>query len=209
VKVVDFGLAKRLDGAAAKVVTGPFENMGSPCCMSPEDPEPARARRAHGHLVARRGAVSAADHGAPFNGDSVAEVCAGCSTPRRCSSPSTVGARPGIEAIVARCLEKKPEDRYQSIGDSSKRCAATKRRRSPPPSRASMTRSSLRSSLRRSALRPGGAEGRAGRRSAAKSPVFTRSVPAASSSRCCSVRSALLAYGGLQVAEGTAFDHAC
>ncbi|HEX4341073.1 MAG TPA: serine/threonine-protein kinase [Polyangiaceae bacterium] len=36
VKVVDFGLAKRLDGSGAKVVTGPFENMGSPCYMSPE-----------------------------------------------------------------------------------------------------------------------------------------------------------------------------
>jgi serine/threonine protein kinase len=146
VKVVDFGLAKRLDGAAAKVVTGPFENMGSPCYMSPEQIESPQELDERTDIwslgVVLYRLLTAV---LPFDGDSVAEVCARVLN----ATPVLVSKhRPeldtGIEAIVARCLEKKPEDRYQSIGDLEQALRSYEAAAVTATQPGSMTRSSLR-----------------------------------------------------------------
>jgi serine/threonine-protein kinase len=122
VKVVDFGLAKRLDGAGAKVITGPLENMGSPCYMSPEQigsPQQVDERTDIWSLgVVLYRLVTGC---LPFDGDSLAEVCARVLN----ASPKPLAEHnpeldASLQAIVARCLEKKPEDRYASIDELRK-----------------------------------------------------------------------------------------
>ncbi|HVW25320.1 MAG TPA: serine/threonine-protein kinase [Polyangiaceae bacterium] len=122
VKVVDFGLAKRLDGAGAKVITGPLENMGSPCYMSPEQigaPQQVDERTDIWSLgVVLYRLVTGL---LPFDGDSLAEVCArvlnAVPKPLPECNPALDAS---LETIVARCLEKKPEDRYASVDELRK-----------------------------------------------------------------------------------------
>jgi hypothetical protein len=119
-KVVDFGLAKRID-AAPLVVTGPQDSMGSPCYMSPEQittPHEVDTRTdiwSVGCVLYRLLTLTM-----PFDGSTILEVYARVLN----AQPKPLGlVRPdldrGIEAIVARCLEKDPKRRYQTIAELS------------------------------------------------------------------------------------------
>jgi predicted Ser/Thr protein kinase len=118
VKVVDFGLAKRLD-AAPLVVTGPQDSMGSPCYMSPEQittPHEIDARTdiwSLGCVLYRMLTLTM-----PFDGSTVLEVYARVLNaqpkPLRTVRPELDR---GIEMIVERCLQKDPKRRYQTIGE--------------------------------------------------------------------------------------------
>ncbi len=120
VKVVDFGLAKRMD-VAPLVVTGPQDSMGSPCYMSPEQittPHAVDARTdvwSLGAVLYRMLTLTM-----PFDGSTVLEVYARVLN----AQPKPLReVRPeldrDIEAIVARCLEKDPARRYQSVHELS------------------------------------------------------------------------------------------
>ncbi len=121
VKVLDFGLAKQFSSPRAMAVTGPQDNMGSPCYMSPEQittPQSIDARTDIWSLgvVLHRLLTDAL----PFDGKSILEVLS-----HVLSAPplSLREARPDLEfdpelaAIIARCLEKQPEARYSSMNE--------------------------------------------------------------------------------------------
>lgn len=130
VKVVDFGIAKRLDAARAKIVTGPQDRIGSPCYMSPEQMVSPKAVDPRTDVWAL-GVVlyqSLTGH-LPFDGNTLEEMFERIQS---ADAPPPSTYRPqvdfGLDAVVARCLQKDPNDRYQSIGELA---AELERLRSP------------------------------------------------------------------------------
>ena len=118
VKVLDFGLAKRINSSRLRL-TGPQDSIGSPFYMSPEQivtPQQVDARTdiwSIGVVLYRflTGRV-------PFQGDTLIEVFAHVINAR----PESIRAlRPELDEeldrIVARCLEKDVGQRYQSIAE--------------------------------------------------------------------------------------------
>jgi serine/threonine-protein kinase len=116
IKVLDFGLAKQL-GSAALGVTGPQDSLGSPGYMSPEQittPQLVDARSdiwSLGVVLYRL-----LTNTLPFGGDSLVEVL---SHILNATPPPLAQIRPGLDAelhaIVARCLEKDPAARYETM----------------------------------------------------------------------------------------------
>jgi len=115
VKVLDFGLAKDLRGGSALTQTGQF--LGTPHFMSPEslgggEIGPATDLYSLGAVAYRllTGSV-------PFDSDSIGEVIvAHLQTPPR--PPWELAEVPDdLQAIVLRCLEKSPADRFASVED--------------------------------------------------------------------------------------------
>jgi len=119
VKVLDFGLAKQIDrgpDSAHLSMTGAM--VGTPMFISPEaitSPDEIDARTD----VYAVGAVAyTLLTGAPvFDGRTMVEVC----SQHLYSEPVPVSVRapdtpPDLEALVMRCLKKKPEERYPSAG---------------------------------------------------------------------------------------------
>ncbi|MBL4849241.1 MAG: protein kinase [Planctomycetes bacterium] len=113
--LADFGIAKSMDRETR--YTGSGELLGSPAYMAPE--------QAKGELSSLDARTDVYGLGAvlyelltgrpPFVGASViqllSQVCEARPTPPR---QLVAGLDPGVEAIVLRCLEKNPADRYQS-----------------------------------------------------------------------------------------------
>jgi hypothetical protein len=121
VKVLDFGLAKQFGGQRKMAMTGPQDSIGSPCYMSPEQittPQSIDSRTDIWSL----GVVlhHFLTDTLPFEGSSIIEVI---SHVLSAAPKSLHEARPQLEfdpeleAIVARCLEKKPEARYQTMAE--------------------------------------------------------------------------------------------
>lgn len=116
IKVLDFGLAKQL-GSAALGVTGPQDSLGSPGYMSPEQittPQLVDARSdiwSLGVVLYRL-----LTNRLPFGGDSLVEVLSHILN----ATPLPLAElKPGLDAalhdIVARCLEKDPAARYDTM----------------------------------------------------------------------------------------------
>lgn len=140
VKVLDFGLAKQLGSSKALGVTGPQDSLGSPCYMSPEQvstPQLVDSRTDVWSLgvVLYRLLTNAL----PFDGDSMVEVLSHilAATPQPMSA-----MRPGLDAeldaIVNRCLERAPDDRYQTMAQLAEALKSylaerTARESAPPP----------------------------------------------------------------------------
>jgi hypothetical protein len=121
VKVLDFGLAKQFGSPRALAVTGPQDSMGSPCYMSPEQivtPQSIDSRTDIWSLgvVLHRLLTDTL----PFDGGNVLEVL---SHVLNAEPKSLLDARPELDpeldAIVRRCLEKKPDARYATMNDLS------------------------------------------------------------------------------------------
>ena len=109
VKVVDFGIARAVDGTVTTKV------LGTPGYMAPEQAlnKPVDART---DLYAAGCVLFAVlTGGPPFVGDSaVAVVVQHLSQPPPAPSGLRPGLPEGVDAVVARALAKEPDDRYQS-----------------------------------------------------------------------------------------------
>jgi serine/threonine protein kinase len=119
-KVVDFGLVKALEAGADPGITATNAVLGTPLYMAPESivsPDRVDARAdiyalgALGYFLLTGEPV--------FTGRSVLEICSQqlCTVP---VAPSTRISRDlphDLEALLLKCLSKKPEDRPQSADD--------------------------------------------------------------------------------------------
>ncbi len=121
VKVLDFGLAKQFGGQRKLAMTGPQDSIGSPCYMSPEQittPQNIDSRTDIWSLgvVLHHFLTDVL----PFEGSSIIEVISHVlsAAPKSLhEARSQLDFDPELEAIVARCLEKKPEARYQTMAE--------------------------------------------------------------------------------------------
>src|SRR5262249_997438 len=120
VKVLDFGLAKALDGQEKANVTSPNALMGTPLYLSPEAvnrPDAVDARSdvyavgAVGYFLLTGRAV--------FTGASIMETCLkhAREAPEPPSARSGKAVSPDLEALLLRCLAKAPADRPRDAAD--------------------------------------------------------------------------------------------
>ena len=120
VKVLDFGISKieARPGAQAMQLTRTTEVMGSPSYMSPGAAAARRATSTRARTSGRSASSSTSCSPArvPFDAETVTELVLVVVTEKE---PPVRSLRPdcpeGLEAIVARCLEKQPEHRFQSV----------------------------------------------------------------------------------------------
>jgi serine/threonine-protein kinase len=122
IKVLDFGISKvtRNIGATADLsLTKTMAVIGSPLYMSPEQMKSARNVDARSDIWSLGVVLFEAVAGAPpFEGETIADICVSVATE---STPALLEARgdipPGFETVVARCLEKDPAQRYQTVAE--------------------------------------------------------------------------------------------
>ena len=124
-KVLDFGISKAPAGADLSL-TPTWSMLGSPAYMSPEQMRSARdVDAADRHLVARRRALRGCVEGhLPFEAESFSEMCVMVAAD---APEPMLHAPPQLAAIVARCLAKVPDQRYQNVAELGRDLAALAR----------------------------------------------------------------------------------
>lgn len=118
IKVLDFGISKVVQGVDARL-TSTSTMLGSPYYMSPEQIRNAKTVDSRSDIWAVGVTLHELVTGdVPFAGDNVTSLSAAIvvDEPTRIRS-----VRPecpeALESVVLKCLQKEPEDRYQSAGE--------------------------------------------------------------------------------------------
>ncbi|HVK71072.1 MAG TPA: serine/threonine-protein kinase [Polyangium sp.] len=116
VKVLDFGISKRCDARAPSGMTRTTDILGSPLYMSPEQMRSTRDVDARTDLWALGAILYRLLAGeAPFAARSLSDVYEGIlEREPRPLSMRRPDVPPALDAVVRRCLRKKPEDRFPS-----------------------------------------------------------------------------------------------
>jgi len=118
VKVLDFGLSKQAIPDAVDLTKSGM-SMGSPLYMPPEQVTRMKSADARSDVWALGVVLYELVTGkTPFTGESMMEVLS-CVLQEEPVPPSRVrdGLPPELDAIVGRCLRKRPDDRFQSVED--------------------------------------------------------------------------------------------
>ena len=115
-KLLDFGVAKRLEPAVDVTETTPGAVLGTPAYMSPEQVEgqPVDARSDIFSFGAVLYEILAGRR--PFAGNTTSEVIAAILR----DDPPPLGGPPALARVVMRCLAKNPADRYQTMAEVSR-----------------------------------------------------------------------------------------
>jgi eukaryotic-like serine/threonine-protein kinase len=118
VKVLDFGIAKRAQGAAGTQLTMVDRMLGTPAYISPEVAV-GHAADARSDVYGLGGLLYFLLTGcAPFDGNDAAQLIAhAVQQPTLPSQRLGAPLDPALEAIVMRCLSKLPADRYAHAGE--------------------------------------------------------------------------------------------
>jgi serine/threonine protein kinase len=117
VKIVDFGISKVNVAGVVGKLTDTRDLMGSPLYMSPEQLASSRDVDARTDIWSLGIILYELLAGvAPFDGDTLPQLC---SAVLIAPAPPVLEKRPdlpaGLADVVAKCLEKKPGDRYASV----------------------------------------------------------------------------------------------
>jgi serine/threonine-protein kinase len=117
IKVIDFGIAKELDSSGPQTHTHMV--MGSVAHMAPEQLRAAKYAEPRSDIWALGATLFELLTGKlPFHATSLPQliVAINCEPPR---APRSLRGEipPELEAVILRCLEKKPENRFPTAGD--------------------------------------------------------------------------------------------
>ena len=118
IKVLDFGISKQLNIDAADL-TKTGDLIGTPKYMAPEQMLRTKKADPRSDIWMMGGVLYELVKGqAPFHADSLPEVVARILA-EEAPPPSLLkpGLPPWVDAVVARCLQKNPEDRFQSVSE--------------------------------------------------------------------------------------------
>lgn len=120
VKVLDFGISKIIDEKNDLTKTSAL--MGSPLYMSPEQMMSAKAADARADLWALGCILFELVSGQPpFIGSTLPEICSRILTAPPTPLGSLVQLPAGLEAAILHALNKKPEERYQTLAELANR----------------------------------------------------------------------------------------
>lgn len=124
VKVLDFGISKLLPGASTSEpqasMTSTDSLLGSPIYMSPEQMTNPRGVDARTDVWALGATLFKLVTGkAPFDGDSIPQICGMImmGTPPLSLRSLAPDAPEALEAVVVRCLQRQPADRFADVGE--------------------------------------------------------------------------------------------
>ena len=120
VKIIDFGISKdrggRPSGEGDVHTTSSHVVMGSPAYMSPEQMRSSRDVDARGDIWALGAILHCLLTGKPpFPGDSIPEIHESILAGPPILSDALPGAPEGLEAVLHRCFQRRPEDRYPDV----------------------------------------------------------------------------------------------
>jgi len=127
VKLLDFGISKTLEknpqSKRQAILTGVSERFGTPQYMPPEQLGASANVDARADIWAIGVVLHELIAGAPpFTGESIPEICASvllAPYPGLAAS----GAPPALDAVLRKCLSKKPEERYRNVAELARALA--------------------------------------------------------------------------------------
>lgn len=112
-KVLDFGISKAQAGTEMSL-TQTSSMLGTPAYMSPEQMRSARTVDPRSDIWALGTVLYELVEGRlPFDASNFAELCVMVST----EDPARMTKAPHLEQVIARCLAKPLEQRFQDVGD--------------------------------------------------------------------------------------------
>ncbi|MBK9031582.1 MAG: protein kinase [Myxococcales bacterium] len=115
VKLLDFGISKVVDSLDVSL-TQTQSMLGTPAYMSPEQMRSARTVDARTDVWSLGAVLFELIEGVrPFEAESFSEMCVKVAVDP--PAPFTVPVPPGLDAVIRRCLEKKPDARYANVAE--------------------------------------------------------------------------------------------